>query len=448
MQHKIPKYPVTTIKEANILARGARAAYKGIKGLARNVGTSAGVTGRNLKRQGGNLVDYGKKLVKNPIKTLKRNAMTAGATARDAEKQFDILENSLENAIRSGQKINFKVMDKADPNAGFIRRGIQKLRGEGIATAGRRNLGNISDEAREELIKKMDAKGLIHRSKDGKLLSIHRDADVGELRKIYEDLQGIDTVSGPGVGARIRNMTNYVPLPGERGMLGLGIAGSAIPQLANKETEDGRKRGLAERIGRAGVMTAAELAVAPIGIANRLYGGLGTGVEIGGTLGTEMLLNKNNKKQNQGFYAAPRGSRTRRHGRLLTSSEPKPAMNVPGSPGSMQKQANRLIDAYHDGAQFIGTQLGKQTAMAAHTMMTPIMTGRGIAEGIINKDYEQLQDLLEYTPGIAAGYGALGYGGYKGGQKIKEKIKEMREDQEKTANIPKNPRARLRRAFK
>ena len=443
--HKVYKNPRQAIVLASELEKEAfvrplaRGAYNVGKGIVKGIGNTGASVGRGLKRTGGNLIDYGKKLVTNPIKTLKDNALTAGATVRDKEKQFDILENSLENFINKGKKVHFKALDDVDPNANIFKRGVQKLRHEGIATAGRRTKGTVSDEAKDAIMKKMKDKGLLHEHKGGGF-SIHRDADVDELRKIYDEVQGLDVTGKAGLFDRARNTLNYVPLPGERGMLGLGIAGSALPQLANKETKDGRQRGLAERIGRAGLMTAAELAVAPIGIANRLYGGLGTGVEIGGTLGTEMLLNKNNKKSNQGFYAAPRGSRTRRHGRLLTSPETKPAMNVPGAPGSMQKQANRLTDAYDNIAKY----LGANTGMVVHTMMKPIDTARGIVADVKDKNPE----ILPFVPGIVGGYAGLGYGGYKGGQKIKEKLKKRREEKEKTASVPKNPRARLRRIIK
>lgn len=330
----IPKNPrqlvVRSIEKEAGVGHIARGAYRIGSNLAKGVGNTLSSTGRNLKRTGSNLIDYGTKFVKNPIKTLKHNAMNAGATVRDKEKQFDVIENSLENLVNKNKKVSFSALDDIDPNANIFRRGTQKLRQEGIATAGRRTQGTVSDEARDKIIEKMNQKGLLHKHKSGGY-SVHRDADVDELRKIYDEVQGLDVTGKAGLIDRARNTLNYVPLPGERGMLGVGIAGSALPQLANKETKDGRQRGLAERVGRAGLMTAAELAVAPIGIANRLYGGLGMGAELAGTMGTEMLLNKNNKATATNALS---------NQRLGNAARQAPAMNVPGAPGSMQKQAS------------------------------------------------------------------------------------------------------------
>lgn len=492
----IPKQPRKTVT----LALEKQAGFNPIKPImaaGKSVMKGIGHTGRGLKRTGGNLIDYGKQLVTNPVKTLKNNALNAGATVRDKEKQFDILENALEGAVRKGHKVNFSVMNKADPNAGFFSRAVQKLRGEGIATAGRRNLGNISQEAQEKLIKEMDAKNLLHRSKDG-TISIHRDANVDDLRAVYDNLQNIDTVSGPGVIGKIRNATNYVPLPGERGMLGLGIAGSAVPQLMNKETKDGRQRSLAERIGRAGVMTAAELAVAPIGVANRLYGGLGMGAEIGTTMGTELLLNRNNKNTalsiNNQFDP-----------NINPAMKNKPAMNIPGAPGSMQKQAGMMTNYFDNllgktvkakkakvqelqdtlaGTQDSLVRVGDKAREAYkrqnnlyQTNLEDVMSGRNTDHDYVRKHYipniesgpemtqntldamissnkytgDLLRDALkEQSSAIAdmnkaraytAGAGAvpLVAGAYYAGSK---------RNGEKTASIPKKPRSVLRRVIK
>ena len=316
--HSIPKNPRQKLllaihqKEAGLFSGGLKA----IKNLAK-----APVKG--MSRTGGNLLDYGTKLIKNPIKTLKHNAATAGATVRDKEKQFDVMENALENLLRKKKKVSFAALNEVDPSANIAKRGVQKLRQEGLATAGRRTQGTVSDASHAKIVKQMRKKGLLHESKGG-VMSIHRDADVGELRKIYDKVQGLDVSGKANLLDRARNKLNYVPLPGERGVLGLGIASGVATQMADKETKTGRKRGLAERLGRAGVMTAAELAAAPIGIANRLYGGLGMGAEMGLTMGTEALLNKNSKKA--------RG----------VNIQAAPALNIPGAPGSMQKQAQKV----------------------------------------------------------------------------------------------------------
>ena len=147
------------------------------------------------------------------------------------------------------------------------------------------------------------------------------------------------------------------------------------------------------------------------------------------------MLNKNNKSNAANALS---------NQRMGQAAMKKPALNVPGSPGSMQKQANRLTDAFQTGADFLIDNIGGNAWAASRAMLRPIDTAKLIANDIKDKDPQ----LLTLMPGVAAGYGALGYGGYKGGQKVKEKLKKRREDKEKTASIPKNPRARLRRALK
>ena len=129
----------------------------------------------------------------------------------------------------------------------------------------------------------MNKQGLLHKTKAGDYV-VHRDADVGELRKAYDNLQKMKPVDQSTVSGfdKFRNKLNYVPLPGERGMLlggmGLGVAG----EVASKETAGGRKKSLAERLGRGAIQGTTEAVLAPLGVAQRLYGGLGMGAEMAG----------------------------------------------------------------------------------------------------------------------------------------------------------------------
>lgn len=263
----IPKYPVSSIKQAGMLS--------------------------NLKRGAGYLKQYGTRLAKNPVKTLKQN-LKSGGTRIDNEKRFDVLENALENVVRNRKKVEFSALGPKKTDGNILSRGVDRLRGSGILAAGRKTHGQVSKKTQQQLIKDMKAKNLLHKHKSGGY-SVHRDANVDDLQSVYDSFMQNAKVKKNSVGIvdKIRGATNYVPVPGERGVFLAGAAAGMGGQLMNKETADGRKRGLGERLARAGTVGLAETVAAPLGVANRLYGGLGMAAEQGLVTGTEMLLNRN-----------------------------------------------------------------------------------------------------------------------------------------------------------
>lgn len=303
--NKIPKHPVYAIKQASLLTSGMAAARPMLQtagNAIKGVGTTAvnalnqSSFGRNIVRTGTNLANYGKELATKPIQTLGKN-LKAGGAAIDPEKRWDLLENSLNAGLSSGKKVQFSALNQADPNRGMIGKGVDWLRGQGILAAGRSTTGTVNKAQQASLQRYMQNRGLLHKTKAGDFV-VNRNANVQDLEAAYKRFHGYKTTGNAGIIDKARNLTNYVPLPGERGLF-LGGAGMAMAgQLGNKETADGRQRGLAERVARAGTIGLAETIAAPIGVANRLYGGLGMVGEQALTMGTEHMLNRNNKDPN------------------------------------------------------------------------------------------------------------------------------------------------------
>ena len=304
--NKIPKHPVYAIKQASLLTSGMAAARPMLQtagNAIKGVGTTAvnalnqSSFGRNIVRTGTNLANYGKELATKPIQTLGKN-LKAGGAAIDPEKRWDLLENSLNAGLSSGKKVQFSALNQADPNRGMIGKGVDWLRGQGILAAGRSTTGTVNKAQQASLQRYMQNRGLLHKTKAGDFV-VNRNANVQDLEAAYKRFHGYKTTGDAGIIDKARNLTNYIPLPGERGLF-LGGAGMAMAgQLGNKETADGRQRGLAERVARAGTIGLAETIAAPIGVANRLYGGLGMVGEQALTMGAQHLLDKNNKDPNK-----------------------------------------------------------------------------------------------------------------------------------------------------
>lgn len=271
--NSIPKYPLSTIKKAGFT--------------------------KNLIRHGKGMLQYGKQAIKNPGQAVKKG-LQSGSTKLDQEKKFDVLDNVFRGALGKDRKvISMSALDGPKANAGMFGKATNYLRQQGIASVGRRTRGSMTRAQQANLIKQMKQKKLLHKTKGGEFV-LHRNADVGELEKVYRQIQKMGPANkNISKFDRVRNAMNYAPVPGERGLILAGMAGGVAGQLGEKETAGGRKKSLAERVARAGTVGVGEAMLAPIGIANRLYGWAGMVAEQVGAMGLHGGLSAIDKKIDQ-----------------------------------------------------------------------------------------------------------------------------------------------------
>lgn len=246
---RVPKNPRYAIKQAGML----------------------GTVGNQIKRVG----QYGKDLVMpggkfNPIKGVAEQAkkgyrMTATATSPDKQKR--LVSDTLENAL-GGKASNFATIQ--NPNKGGI---IQSLRNRGWLSAGGKTTGNYSPEQIKKIKEIMKRRGLMRDTSKssflGKLNSpVNEKAKLQDMQAALKEIQAIKPAKGATRMQRVGDKL-YAIAPGEKTLLvggaGLGVGG----ELASKETEQGRKKSLAERIGRGATVGVAEAALAPLGLARK-----------------------------------------------------------------------------------------------------------------------------------------------------------------------------------
>ena len=223
--------------------------------------------GKQMKRTGKNIWGYGGKALRDPVGAFKQG-LRSGSAKLDNEKRFDLMDNALDHALNKGNQIRFDAVHGAGDDAGMFRKGTNWLRQQGVASAGRTTTGKLSADHQQQIrdfATSLEQKGggkLIHTRKDGSF-ALHRDAKMEDVDELYKHIQGV-TPTGDDIGKfnKFRNSLNYVPLPGERGLI-LGGAGiTAGAELTSKETAQGRKKSLGERVARAGGLGGAGEALA------------------------------------------------------------------------------------------------------------------------------------------------------------------------------------------
>lgn len=285
----VPKHPVSAVKEAAML---------------RTLGNQAKRVGDFTKNI---FYDKGKF---NPVvgipKAIKRGyESTAAATS--PTKQKNMIADALEN-MRSGKAVD-DVVTNPNQSKGLI----GALRNRGFLSVGRKTTGRYTDAQTSQINEFLKQKGVLQANPKGGF-RVNEKLSQQELQKALTEARS-KFKADPNALTRMDKAKDfaYNVLPGEKtlvvGGAGLGAAG----EFSSKETAEGRKKSLAERLGRAGTIGAVETIAAPLGIARR-FGTLGvlgeTGAAFAPTVGMSVadkaIGNPAMKKQAESIPSYPR----------------------------------------------------------------------------------------------------------------------------------------------
>ena len=167
-----------------------------------------------------------------------------------------------------GKASNFATIQ--NPNQGGI---IQSLRNRGWLSAGGKTTGNYSPEQITQIQEIMKRRGLVRDTSNSSFLGkmnspVNEKAKIQDLQAALKEIQGIKPAQGATTMQRLGDKL-YAIAPGEKSLLVGGAATSVGGELMSKETEQGRKKSLAERVGRGATIGVAETALAPLGLARK-----------------------------------------------------------------------------------------------------------------------------------------------------------------------------------
>lgn len=251
---------------------------------------------KGLKSQGREVAKYYKDIAANPTEGAKKLWRT-GSSELDPSMRTEVLSDALDTMIAKGapgelaNKVRYTGLDNTGGITNWLRR-------RGILAAGREATGTLSPQQQQQLVDQLKQRGLLFTKKDGTHV-VHKDAykKVKELEEVYRNAQNMKSVGGISTGSKLRNLSNYVPLPGERGLTMIPAGIGAGSELLSDTTEDGRKKSIGERIGRAGAVMGTDVALSPLGVAGRRFGiAAPMAIGFGGSMATQGALSAMDKK--------------------------------------------------------------------------------------------------------------------------------------------------------
>lgn len=253
MKYQISKHPRAAIKQASWATTVANQARR------------VGQYGKDIFMHNGQF---------NPVQGIPRaikRGYESTAVATSPTKQKNMIVDALNN-MRSGVQVDDVATGMR--SGGGIR---QYLRDKGWLSVGRKTSGRYTKEQQEGIEALLKEQGVLQEYKPGQFRVNQKlnqtqlqDALTAARKQFKADPSQITRMD------KVKDFA-YNALPGEKASLvGFGSLGAGS-ELMSKETEQGRKKSLAERVGRAGVGAATETLAAPLGIARRFgtIGGLG-----------------------------------------------------------------------------------------------------------------------------------------------------------------------------
>ena len=269
---------------------------------------------KTLANQVGRIKDHFKSTVYhdgkfNPIQAMPRaikKGYDSTAVATGGAKKKNMVADALEHMLRGNATSDVATGMKSGNKA------TQYLRDKGWLSVGRQTVGEYDAEQQKAIRKFLESKGAIRKNQGtlGMMQSeINEKMSQEQLQKILNEArQKFKPTKPVGIGNRLQDAA-YNVLPGEKSLLvggaGLGMAG----ELAHKETEGGRKKSLAERIGRAGTVGATEALVAPLGVARKfgLLGGVAEQAAVGvptvaGEIGDRLIDKKRAMSKTASYF--------------------------------------------------------------------------------------------------------------------------------------------------
>lgn len=267
MKYQISKRPRAAIKQASIVTTLANQARR------------VGQYGKNIFMHDGKF---------NPVQGIPR-ALKRGyestAAATSPTKKKNMIADALNN-MRSGVQVDDVATGMR--SGGGVR---QYLRDKGWLSVGRKTSGRYTKAQQNQIEEFLKKKGVLQEYKPGQF-RVNEKLDQRRLQEVLDQARG-QFRADPSKITRTDKVKDfaYNVLPGEKSLL-VGFGGlGAGSELMSKETEQGRKKSLAERVGRAGVGAATETLAAPLGIARR-FGTLGALGEMGSTMAPYIAMNK------------------------------------------------------------------------------------------------------------------------------------------------------------
>ena len=262
MKSKFPQHPRYMLKEASV--------WSTLGNQARRVGQY----GKDIFMHNGQF---------NPIQGIPR-ALKRGyestAAATSPTKTKNMISDALQNA-RTGKQIDDVATGAR--SGGGIR---QYLREKGWLSVGRKTSGRYDAAQQEQINKILKDRGLLQDYQAGVFKKtpstrINEKASQQQLQDALDEIRKINPTGRATFGDKAKDFA-YNVLPGEKSILAAGVGVGAGGELMSTHTEQGRKKSVAERVGRAGVGAAAETLAAPLGIARR-FGALGAAGELAST---------------------------------------------------------------------------------------------------------------------------------------------------------------------
>lgn len=278
MKSNFPQHPRSIIKQAS--------AWTTLGNQAKRIGQY----GKDIFMHNGQF---------NPVQGIPR-ALKRGYESTAASTSPTKTKNMIADALQKARS-GVQVDDVATgaKSGGGIR---QYLRSKGWLSVGRKTSGRYNASQQEQIEKILKDRGLLQDYQSRGLLNpfkktpnvrINEKVDQKKLQSALDEIRKIKPTEKATFGDKAKDMA-YNVLPGEKSLLvgfgGLGAGG----ELMSTHTEQGRKKSLAERVGRAGVGAASETLAAPLGIARR-FGTLGVAGEIAGTTVPYMAMGKADK---------------------------------------------------------------------------------------------------------------------------------------------------------
>lgn len=266
----IPRRPSESIKEANWRATLANQA-------------------RRIGEYGKNIVYHDGKF--NPIQAIPRairEGYRSTAVATSPMKQKNLTADALNKMYVSDQNLAKGVVGKdvRDVATGMRSGGgiRQYLRDKGWLSVGRQTKGRYTVDQQKQINQFLRDKGVMQEVSPGQF-RVNEKLDQSQLSKALQEARS-KFKSDPNAitfGDKAKDMA-YNALPGEKAILAGSVGLGAGGELMSKQTETGRQKSLAERIGRAGTIGAVETLAVPLGI-GRKFGLLGMAGEQAATIG-------------------------------------------------------------------------------------------------------------------------------------------------------------------